>query len=110
LCAIDNSRRAVYGYDQRVEVFGSQGAVMVGNRTPSQVSVAGGSGVESDLPLYFFIERYEEAYRIEMRHFVECVREKKTPSVTGHDGRAPILLAQAANQAMKEGRAVRVGP
>jgi myo-inositol 2-dehydrogenase / D-chiro-inositol 1-dehydrogenase len=108
LGAIDNSRRAVYGYDQRVEVFGSKGAVMVGNRAPTQVTVANEQGFTADLPQYFFLERYEEAYRAEMRHFVECVREKKTPSVSGADGRAPIVLAQAASLSVKEGRAVRI--
>jgi myo-inositol 2-dehydrogenase / D-chiro-inositol 1-dehydrogenase len=108
LGAIDNSRQTAYGYDQRVEVFGSEGTVMVGNRAPTQVTVGDKNGFQGDVPMYFFLERYEEAYRLEMRHFIECVREKKTPSVTGADGRAPIVLAHAAKRSMTEKRAIRI--
>lgn len=108
LGAIDNSRRAVYGYDVRVEVFGSDGCVTVSNRAPTSVAVAGASAVEGDLPMFWFLERFQEAYRNEIKHFVECVRDQKTPAVTGEDGRVPILLAQAAKKSLAEGRAVRL--
>ncbi len=108
LGAIDNCRRAVYGYDQRVEVLGSEGAVVVGNRTPTQLTVLGKDAVATDKPLHFFLERYQEAYFHEMAAFVECLRSDKAPSPSGPDGKAPILIARAAQQSMKEGRAVRV--
>ncbi|HLF81057.1 MAG TPA: inositol 2-dehydrogenase, partial [Anaerolineales bacterium] len=81
--AIDNSRKAVYGYDQRVEVFGSSGMAAAANETPDRHSFSNAEGVHSPLPLYFFLERYLESYRAEMQAFVDCVLQDKTPPVTG---------------------------
>lgn len=108
LGAIDNSRRAVYGYDVRVEVFGSEGMVQVGNVPPTSASVALEQGVSSDGPLFWFIERFEQAYVNEMRHFVECVQRGTPPSAGPVDGRMPVLLARAANQSLAERRPVRI--
>ncbi len=94
--AIDNSRRAVYGYDQRVEVFGSEGMVVVGNVKPDTTILANQSGVHSSKPLYFFLERYAEAYRYEMIAFLEAIREDNTPPVTGRDGRMAVVMGHAA--------------
>ena len=106
--AIDNSRRAVYGYDQRVEVFGSDGVVMVGNVKPDTAVLANETGVHSAKPLYFFLERYAEAYQNEMAAFLEAIREDKTPPVTGVDGRIPVVMGYAAWESYRNNRPVQV--
>ncbi len=108
LATIDNSRRAVYGYDQRIEVFGSEGMVAVGNKTPDLVLHADDGGVHTAKPVYFFIERYTEAYIEEMRSFVECILNDTEPPVTGEDGRMPVVMGYAAWKSYKEGKPVRV--
>ncbi len=108
LGTIDNSRRAVYGYDQRVEVFGSQGMVAAENETPDRHVLADGRGVHRALPLYFFLERYAQAYLEELKAFVRCVLDDTPPPVTGADGRAPVVLAMAAARSVQEGRPVRL--
>ncbi len=105
---IDNSRRAVYGYDQRVEVFGSEGMVMVSNKTPDSAVVSDAVGVHGSLPLFFFVERYEEAYVAEMKEFVECIRQDVDPSVTGIDGRIPVVMGYAAKKSVRENRPVKL--
>ena len=100
---IDNSRRAVYGYDQRIEVFGSEGVVMVGNRTPAEVTVADAQAVAGEKPLWFFLERYREAYLAEMEHFVACILEDETPSVSGFDGKISVQMACAALESLHKG-------
>jgi len=108
LGAIDNSREAVYGYDQRLEIFGSGGSVVVGNETPNQAELSDQDGVHTDKPLYFFVERYEQSYLNEMNHFVDCVLNDRTPSVTGIDGRIPVVMGMAAGRSQKENRPVKV--
>ncbi len=105
---IDNSRQAVYGYDQRVEVFGSKGMVAVANNMPDTHVYAAADGVHSAKPLYFFLERYAESFVAEMSEFVAAVRGGTTPPVTGADGRAPVLIAIAATRSYREGRPVRL--
>ncbi len=105
---IDNSRKAVYGYDQRVEMFGSKGVAMAANKTPDTVVQSDDAGVHSALPLHFFVERYAEAYVEEMRAFVDCVMEDKAPPVTGVDGRAPVVIGYAAAKSYQENRPVRL--
>lgn len=109
LGAIDNSRRAVYGYDQRVEVFGSEGQVVVGNRTSHQAVHSNSQGVHGPLPLYFFLERYQESYLAEMEAFVGSVLEDSAPPVTGRDGRRAVELGLAAWRSYRENRPVGVG-
>ncbi|MDE2666478.1 MAG: inositol 2-dehydrogenase [Acidobacteriota bacterium] len=109
LGAIDNSRRAVYGYDQRVEVFGSEGQVVVGNRTSHQAVYSNGQGVQGPLPLYFFLERYQESYLAEMKAFVVSVLEDSKPPVTGRAGRRAVELGLAAWRSYRENRPVSVG-
>jgi myo-inositol 2-dehydrogenase/D-chiro-inositol 1-dehydrogenase len=106
---IDNSRQAVYGYDQRVEVFGSGGMVAVSNKTPDSAVVSDGQSVYGPLPLYFFIERYVDSYIAEMRAFLECVQQDETPPVTGIDGRIPVVMGYAARKSYEENRPVRLG-
>ncbi|MGQ9682248.1 MAG: inositol 2-dehydrogenase [Anaerolineae bacterium] len=105
---IDNSRRAVYGYDQRAEVLGSAGMVATANNTPDTAVVADAQGVHGACPLYFFLERYTEAYVAEMRAFVEALQQGSEPPVTGQDGRAPVVIGLAALRSLREHRPVAV--
>jgi myo-inositol 2-dehydrogenase/D-chiro-inositol 1-dehydrogenase len=105
---IDNSRRAAYGYDQRVEVFGSKGAAVASNDTPTTVVYMGADGVVSDKPLYFFLERYMQSFRDEMLQFVDAVLEDKPVPATGVDGLNAILIALAAKKSVAEGRPVLI--
>jgi myo-inositol 2-dehydrogenase/D-chiro-inositol 1-dehydrogenase len=106
LTAIDNSRQAVYGYDQRVEVFGSRG--MASSENPlahtAVVRTADGSSLAT-LP-YFFLERYIPSYLREWAAFVDAVRTGSTPPVSGSDARAPLVIGLAAWQSLTEGRPV----
>jgi myo-inositol 2-dehydrogenase/D-chiro-inositol 1-dehydrogenase len=108
LGVIDNSREAVYGYDQRVEMFGSKGVAMAQNRTPDTVVQSDKSGVHSALPLHFFVERYTEAYIEEMRVFVRSILDNKEPPVTGWDARVPVVIGYAAGKSAKENRPVKL--
>ncbi len=105
---IENSRKAVYGYDQRVEVFGSKGTAMADNNTPTSMVVYNESGTIRDKPLYFFLERYEAAFIDEMKAFVNAIREDKTTAVSGKDGLAPVLIALAAQESLKRGKPEKV--
>jgi len=105
---IENSRKAVYGYDQRVEFFGSKGAAMADNNTPTSMVVYNESGTIRDKPLYFFLERYEEAFVAEMQAFVNAIREDKPTTVSGNDGLAPVLIALAAQESLKSGKPEKV--
>lgn len=105
---IDNSRKAVYGYDQRVEVFGSGGMASVANNTANASVYSNADGVMSEKPLYFFLERYMDSFIAEMRDFVEAIREDKPTPVTAPDGRKPVVIAMAANKSMKENRPVKL--
>jgi myo-inositol 2-dehydrogenase/D-chiro-inositol 1-dehydrogenase len=106
--SIDNSRQAVYGYDQRVEVFGSEGSMIVANRTPDNAIYSNADGVHAAKPLYFFIERYTDAYIAEMREFITCILKDKMPSVTGIDGRIPVVMGLAAWKSYRENRPVKL--
>ncbi len=106
LGVIDNSRRAVYGYDQRVEVFGSEGMVAADHRTPDSHLLADVHGIHTAKPLYFFLERYTESFVAEMRAFVQSLREDTPPPVGGEDGRQAVVVALAARKSWKEGRPV----
>ena len=105
---IDNSRKAVYGYDQRVEVFGSAGVASADNNYPNTVTVGDAQRVSRDLPLNFFMERYIESYIAEMREFIACVLEDRTPPVTGIDGRIPVVIGLAAQRSRLENRPVKL--
>jgi myo-inositol 2-dehydrogenase/D-chiro-inositol 1-dehydrogenase len=108
LGVIDNSRKAVYGYDQRVEVFGSGGMVSADNAFPNTVQICNARHVHRDLPLNFFMERYSESYANEIRAFVECIVQDTLPPVTGLDGRIPVVMGYAAKRSLAEGRPVRL--
>jgi len=108
LGVIDNSRKAAYGYDQRLEVFGSKGVAIAENDTPSTVKVATGEGISADKPLYFFLERYRDAFVEELKAFVEAVQANKPVPVTGEDGLQDLIVALAAKKSLQEGRPVRI--
>jgi myo-inositol 2-dehydrogenase/D-chiro-inositol 1-dehydrogenase len=108
LAHINNSRRASYGYDQRIEVHGAKGRMIAGNLTPTSVEKADAAAVSSDKPLYFFLERYAEAYRHELAAFVTALAKKKKMPVDANDGRRALLLAEAALESCRRGRAVKV--
>jgi myo-inositol 2-dehydrogenase/D-chiro-inositol 1-dehydrogenase len=105
---IDNSRRAVYGYDQRVEVFGSKGGVSVQNDFPNSAELSTGDGVYRDKPRYFFLDRYREAYVKETEAFVSAVLDGKDVPVSYHDGLQAERIAHAAKRSLLEKRPVRL--
>jgi myo-inositol 2-dehydrogenase / D-chiro-inositol 1-dehydrogenase len=105
---IDNSREAVYGYDQRVEVLGSKGAIATGNNYPNQAIVSTAKEIRRDLPLNFFMERYADSFAEELRAFLECVAEDKPTPVTGEDARYPVLMGLAALRSYEQGRPVKI--
>jgi myo-inositol 2-dehydrogenase/D-chiro-inositol 1-dehydrogenase len=109
LAHINNSRRASYGYDQRLEVHGSKGRLMAGNRTPTTVELADGTAVSADKPLFFFLERYADAYRAELAAFVRAVVNGQPMPVGAADGRQAIVLAEAAVKSLRTGRPVKIG-
>lgn len=105
---IENSRQAVYGYDQRVEVFGTGGMADAANVPANTVTVSTSKEVKNDLPSSFFIERYTESYINEMQHFIDSIRKNTQPSVSGIDGLEPVYIARACMLSMKEKRAVKI--
>lgn len=106
LCQISNSRRAAYGYDQRIEVHGSKGMLRVENHQPTTVEAATETGIMRDKPLYFFLERYAAAYKAELDAFIDAVSSGVAPSPGGEDGYAALRLADAALQSFQEKRTV----
>lgn len=108
LCQISNSRRAAYGYDQRIEVLGERGMLRAENRKPTSVEQATAVGVLTDPPLHFFLERYAEAYRQELFAFIDAVTSGKEPNPNADDGRAAQAMAEAALASFESGTSVRV--
>ena len=106
LCQIINSRRAAYGYDQRIEAFGENGLLLAGNRDARALQAWTGAGITREKPLYFFLERYAEAYRAEMAHFLACLAGKEQPRVAAADGLRALELAEAANASLQSGQPV----
>ncbi|MFZ5708726.1 MAG: inositol 2-dehydrogenase [Pseudomonadota bacterium] len=105
---ISNSRRATYGYDQRIEVHGSKGMVAAENQRPVSIEVAGANGYTRP-PLHdFFMTRYTEAYAAEIAAFIAAVNSRKPAAPSGEDGLAALLLADCAVKSVAEGRTVRV--
>jgi len=108
LGTIDNSRKAVYGYDQRVEVFGSRGMIAVSNNKSNTVTVSTDDFIKEDLPPFFFMDRYIESYIAEMKAFINCIINDETPSVTGTDGRIAVVMGKAAKLSYDENRPVGI--
>ncbi len=105
---IDNSRKAVYGYDQRAEVFGSGGMAATANNTPNTSVYSNADGVTSEKPLYFFLERYMESFVAEMRDFISAVRDGTSTPVNVLDGRKPVVIAMAAKKSLLENRPIKL--
>ena len=105
---IDDSRKAVYGYDQRLEVFGSGGMVKVENKRHHQYEHFNAGGSRQSLPLDFFMDRYAEAYANEMSAFVEAVNSDSDMPVTGEDGLLSIAIGLAAKKSLAENRPVKI--
>lgn len=108
LGVIDNSRKAVYGYDQRVEIFGSKGMACADNNYPENHRYFASDGVHGSLPLNFFMERYLEAYANEMKIFCESVINNLPLPVSGNDGLMSVAIAMAAKKSYLENRPVEL--
>lgn len=105
---IDNSRQAAYGYDQRVEVLGSKGAISTSNNYPNQATISTASEIRRDLPLNFFMDRYAESFAHEVRAFLDALTQNRPVPVTGEDARAPVVLGIAAQMSHQQHRPVRL--
>ena len=105
---IDNCRRATYGYDQRVEVLGSKGAIATANNYPNAATISDGASVRRDLPLNFFMDRYTESFATEVAAFVDAVLHDEPTPVSGRDGRVPVAMGLAALKSHRERRPVQV--
>ena len=106
--SIDNSRQAVYGYDQRLEVFCSNGTAMAENDTENTTVKGNSDGFHSSRIPHFFMNRYSPCYVEEVRQFLECVREEKPTPINGQDGRAAVVLGYAAGKSLRENRPVKI--
>ena len=102
-CTISNSRRATYGYDQRVEVHGSKGTIAVENQRPVTIELATADGFTRPALHDFFMTRYVEAYAAEIAAFVSVVKDGASPSPSGEDGLRALMLADAAFRSAKQG-------
>ncbi|MEP3676829.1 inositol 2-dehydrogenase [Sulfitobacter sp.] len=106
ICQISNSRRASYGYDQRIEVHGAKGMLRAENMLENTVEMATQAGFRRAPAQHFFLERYEAAYHAEMTHFIEALTTGKTPTPTVTDGLKAQLIADAAAESLKTGQPV----
>ena len=108
LAVIDNCRRATYGYDQRVEAFGSLGQGAIGNDTDSLAVISNADGVTAEKPKLFFLERYMGAYTQEVNSFIQAVQNDTPTEVGVEDGLKPVLIGLAAKLSLKENRPVKI--
>ena len=108
ICQISCSRRATYGYDQRIEVHGSKGLLKAENVPETTVVLATGAGITGAPVQNFFLERYARAYELELAHFIDSIEQGTPPNPGGDDGLAAGLLADAADESWRSGRVVRI--
>ncbi|MGO2880437.1 MAG: inositol 2-dehydrogenase [Halomonas sp.] len=106
LCQISNSRRACYGYDQRIEAFGSEGMLQAQNESDTRLRFTGTSGQVEEKPKWFFLERYALAYRLEINDFVDAWKKHRAPLAGAQDGLEALRLADAAEHSLREGRKI----
>ncbi|MBS9404697.1 inositol 2-dehydrogenase [Halomonas sp. TRM85114] len=106
LCHISNSRRACYGYDQRIEAFGSAGMLQAQNETETRLRFTGEPGQVEDKPHWFFLERYAVAYRREINDFVDAWKQQRDPLANARDGLEALRLAEAAVRSLQEGQRI----
>ncbi|MCK5827925.1 inositol 2-dehydrogenase [Candidatus Bipolaricaulota bacterium] len=108
LGTIDNSRKAVYGYDQRLEVFGEKGQIVVGNPKPHTAVLSLAKGDSAPPLLHFFLQRYSDSFVAELNSFVEAIQNGTETPVSGFDGKAPVKIALAAKLSLAENRPVKL--
>lgn len=108
ICQITNSRRCSYGYDQRIEVFGTNGMARAGNQRETLVETAGTGGYARGPALPFFLERYADAYRIQLDKFLRAVSGEKIALPTGRDGLRALQIADAAQQSHESGKVMKI--
>ncbi|MBV8568538.1 MAG: inositol 2-dehydrogenase [Methylobacteriaceae bacterium] len=108
IAQISNSRRALYGYDQRIEVHGAKGMIRAGNIHETTVEVAGSAGFTSDPIQNFFLERYAAAYRLELDAFIDAVSAGRAPSPAGEDGLRAQMIADAATESCQSHRRIAI--
>jgi len=108
LAVITNSRRASYGYDQRIEVHGEKGMLSMENVLENTVSISNEYGTNKAKPLHFFLERYMQAYANELNDFVSCFADGKKPKASGKDGENALILALAAEKSIKTGKIIDI--
>jgi myo-inositol 2-dehydrogenase/D-chiro-inositol 1-dehydrogenase len=108
VATIDNSRKAPYGYDQRVEILGSLGKIETDNCYPNQARISTGKTVYRDLPLNFFMQRYEQSFVSELESFTAAIVNRQPTAVPGIEGRITTVMALAARKSYDEGRPVKI--
>ncbi len=108
LACIDNSRQCSYGYDQRAEVFGSKGMASFGNDSQSNVKLSTKDGVTGEVALFFFLERYMEAYKKEIKYFIDAIENNTEISLGVEDGLWSIIMGLAAKKSFDENRPVKI--
>ncbi len=108
IAVIDNSRQAVYGYDQRAEVFGSKGMAATANDTLSSMVLSNADGVTGEKPLYFFLERYMQSFATEIKGFIHAIENDTDTPVGVEDGLKPVLMGLAAKKSVAEHRPVKL--
>lgn len=105
---IGNCRACCYGYDQRTEVFGNKGCIAIANDRDSNAILSNAEGVTAEKPMFFFLERYMQAYATEIDEFVEAIVNDTETPVTARDGLEPVLIDLAATKSVAEHRPVKV--
>lgn len=108
MAVIDNSRESAYGYDQRIEVFGSKGMVQGNNNFHDSHTLYNREGFHGALPLHFFLERYADAYKEEMLIYIDSLKNNRAVPVNGTDGMLSLVLGLAAIKSLKENRPVKL--
>lgn len=108
MAVIDNCRQAAYGYDQRVEIFGSKGMAKAENNKPDSHELSNSHGIHSALPLYFYLERYTASYLKEIEMFLASIKTGVEVPVSGSDGIMAMAMAMAAGISLKENRPVSI--
>ncbi len=108
IATINNCRKAAYGYDQRVEVFGSKGKVEIANDTPSTAVVSNGEGIISEKPLHFFMDRYTQSYVDEIKDFIDAIANKKETPTNMEDGLKSVEIAYAAKRSLMSSLPVKM--
>ena len=104
IAVIDNCRRASYGYDQRAEVFGSDGMAAISNDSQSSTVISNAEGVTGEKPMFFFLERYMDAYGKEVAAFIDAIVNDKETPLNVYDGLKPVLMGLAAKKSSEEHR------